>query len=127
MDAAFLRLLIDADGERGRGSRHIGSVCACGKVCENAVRAKIDLLHILWIADDGDDGILPRRALARTFAVTCAARKKRCRLAFRAVVDAELIACIDEMSCHRCAHDAEADESNFFHIISSILLHIPSV
>ena len=127
MDAALFRLLIDADGERGGGGRHIGDVCTGGEVVEDTVSTEVDLLYVLRVTDDGDDSILSRRTLTRAFTVTCAARKERLCLAFRAVVDAEIIARIDEMPCHRRAHDAETNESNFFHSISSILLYTPSV
>ena len=120
VDAALFCFRIDALGKGRGGGRHISSVCALRQICEDAVRTEVDLLYILWITDNGDDGILTACAYARAFTVFRTARNERIRLAFRAVVDAELIARIHQMTCHRRAHDAKSDKADFFHNKSSI-------
>ena len=115
VDAALLCLCIDALSKRGRGGRHIGGVCARLEVCKDAVRAEVDLLYILWIADDGNDGVLSACACARAVGILCTPCNENVRLRLCAVVDRELIACIHEMPRHCRAHDPKSDESNFFH------------
>ena len=117
MYPAFFCFFVDTLGECRRGGRHIDCVRAGAEVCENAVCTEVDFLHVLRIADNGDDDILSARTCAGTAAVFCPAGDESVPLRFCAVVDAELKSCIQEMSRHGRAHDAKSDKSDLFHNI----------
>ena len=113
-------LVIDALGQLGAGGGHVDEhrPGLCG--LQQSPGAKIDLLHVLGIAHDGDDyptaggalggAVLPDRSLP----LQCLC------LAPGAVVDLDRVARLHQIADHPLSHDAGADKSNGLHVCTPL-------
>ncbi|KAF5035956.1 hypothetical protein DSECCO2_580110 [anaerobic digester metagenome] len=50
---------VDAFGQLRAGGCHVDEISARLGVCNNAAFAKIDLLDVFWVTDDGDYCVAP--------------------------------------------------------------------
>ena len=114
-------LVIDALGQLGAGGGHVDEhrPGLCG--LQQSPGAKIDLLHILGIAHDGDDYPTAGGALGGAVLPDRSLPLQRLCLAPGAVVDLDRVARLHQIADHPLSHDAGADKSNGLHVYAPFL------
>ena len=83
-----------------------------GEGVDEAVRAEEDFVVGCVVGEHGDDGVRAEFGFRGGGGGDCAFAEERLGAAFGAVPDGELVAGSEEAEGHRCAHCAEAEESN---------------
>ncbi len=115
------RCLGDGPGQfRARGG-HVDHDHPGSGPGQNPVLAKQNTLHIGRETDDGEDDVTVVRHFAWRRAPRCTFGDQVVGLAFRSVIDAELMTGVNQMAAHGIAHHAGADPAKF-HLFHRILL-----
>ena len=115
MEAPGRALLVQPLRQRGAGGGHVDEIRPLVRAAQEIARLEVDLLHVLGIAHDGDNGVPTRRTGGDAVMEDRALLHHIPYLLRMAGVDVYLKARFHQIADHGFSHDAHADKPNFFH------------
>ena len=115
MEAPGRALSVQPLRQRGAGGGHVDEIRPLVRAVQEIARLEVDLLHVLRIAHNRDDGVPARRAGGDAVMEDRALLHHVPHLLRMAGVDVYLKALLHQIADHGFSHDAHADKPDFFH------------